>query len=112
MKTIQHRTDLAERSFLLVEERTFHSRVKVDRDAGLWVAGRLGLSGDAAADFAEDVVAAGLRSNGGRGGFDYLALSLDDAGIHIEELRTRFALALAVAFLPPLVFARPQALHA
>lgn len=114
MKTLQARTDMAERCFLHVEERSFHSRVKVDRDAGLWIAGRLGLSGADAAGFAEDAVTAGLRSSGGRGGFDYLALSLDDAGIHIEALRTRYAVALAAASLPPLVFASASAptLHA
>lgn len=112
MKSIQHRNDIAERCFLQVEERSFHSRVKIDRDAGLLIAGRLGLSVEEAAGFADDAVAAGLRSPGGRGGFDHLALSLHDAGIHIEELRTRYAIALAVASLPPLDFRTGPVLHA
>lgn len=106
MKSIQTHVDVAERSFLMVEERSFYSRAKVDRDAGLWIAARLGLTHGDAEDFAENAVAAGLRSTGGRGGFDHLALSLDGAGLHIEELRTRYAIALAAASLPPLVFAR------
>ncbi|WP_162246064.1 MULTISPECIES: ATPase inhibitor subunit zeta [unclassified Aureimonas] len=112
MKSIQHRTDMAERSFLLTEERSFHSRAKVDRDAGLWIAGRLGLAETDAAKFAEETVAAGVRSTCGRGGFDYLALMLDDAGLHVEELRTRYAIALAAASLPPLVFSAAPVLHA
>lgn len=112
MKSIQQRNDIAERYYLQVEERGFHSRAKVDRDAALWIAGRLGLSEAETAAFADDAVAAGVRSTGGRGGFDHLALSIDAAGLHVEELRTRYAIALAAASLPPLVFTAQLVLHA
>lgn len=112
MKSIQKRNDIAERCFLLTEERSFHSRVKVDRDAAFWIAGCLGLSDEETAEFSDEVVAAGVRSIGGRGGFDRIALALDGSGVHVEQLRTRYAIALASESLPPLVFAPVNVLHA
>ncbi|KQT48885.1 hypothetical protein ASG43_08565 [Aureimonas sp. Leaf454] len=102
MKSIAQRNDMAERCFLMQEERSFRSRAKIDREIGHWIAGRLGLSHESAQDFAEEAVAAGIRSVGGRGGFDHLSRFVDRAGLHVEALRTRYSIALAGASLAPL----------
>ncbi len=93
------RNEIAEKSFVIREERSFHSRARADRDAGLWMAGRMGLDGAAAEEFAATAVEVGVRAPGGRGGFDHLAAYLGQAGINIEELRTRYALVMASAEL-------------
>ncbi|KQT82825.1 ATPase inhibitor subunit zeta [Aurantimonas sp. Leaf443] len=105
---MMNRSDIAERSFLLAEERSFHNRAKVDREVGLWAAGRFGLGGEAAARYANGAVQAGVRSATGRGGFDHIAASIGASGINIEELRTRYAMALSAAALPPLAFAEDK----
>jgi hypothetical protein len=102
------RNEIAEKSFVIREERSFRDRARADRAAGLWIAGRLGLSDQAAESFAAAAVEAGVRAPGGRGGFDHLAGHLARAGVGIEELRTRYAVVMASTDLPEGVLARVE----
>ncbi|WAJ29255.1 ATPase inhibitor subunit zeta [Antarcticirhabdus aurantiaca] len=106
------RNEIAEKSFVIREERSFHSRARADRDAGLWMAGRMGLDAAAAEDFAAAAVEVGVRVPGGRGGFDHLAAYLGQAGINIEELRTRYALVMASAELSDAALAHADSVEA
>ncbi|WP_062015212.1 ATPase inhibitor subunit zeta [Aureimonas sp. AU4] len=107
--SIDDRHDMAERIFLLREERSFADRAKADRTVGRWAAGLLGLSGEAAETYALDVMRAGVASAGGRGGFDRVLRDLAPLSTHPEAVRTRYAIALLGAVEPIAVAAGPRA---
>jgi hypothetical protein len=58
MTTFDKREEGFEKKFALDEEQKFKAEARRNKLLGLWVAERLGLSGDAAAAYAKAVVAA------------------------------------------------------
>jgi hypothetical protein len=58
MTTFDKREEGFERKFALDEEQKFKAEARRNKLLGLWVAEKLGLSGDAANAYARDVVAA------------------------------------------------------
>jgi hypothetical protein len=64
MSTFDKRTEGFEKKFALDEEHRFKAEVRRNRLLGLWVAERLGITGDAAAVYANEVVAADFEEAG------------------------------------------------
>ena len=64
MTTFDKREEGFEKKFALDEEQRFKALARRNRLLGLWVAEQLGLSGDAANDYARTVVAAEFADGG------------------------------------------------
>jgi hypothetical protein len=64
MTTFDKREEGFEKKFVLDEELKFKAEARRDKLLGLWVASMLGLSGDAANDYAKTVVAADFQAPG------------------------------------------------
>lgn len=64
MTTFDDREKAFENKFAHDEEIMFKVRARRNRLFGEWVAGELGITGDAVADYAGDVVAADLEEEG------------------------------------------------
>lgn len=58
MTTFDKREEAFEKRFVLDEEQKFKAEARRNKLLGLWVAEKLGMSGNAAAAYATDVVAA------------------------------------------------------
>ncbi|WP_279482883.1 ATPase inhibitor subunit zeta [Aureimonas sp. SK2] len=95
MQTIELRHELSERRHALEERRSFCDRARADRLVGLWAAGHLGLRDGDAETYADEVVRAGVKAPGGRGGFDRIAADLAATPIHVEAIRSRYAIVMA-----------------
>jgi len=64
MTTFDKREEGFEKKFALDEEQKFKAEARRNKLLGLWVAEKLGLSGDAANDYAKTVVAAEFQEAG------------------------------------------------
>ena len=64
MTTFDKREEGFEKKFALDEEQKFKAEARRNRLLGLWVAEKLGLSGDAATAYAKEVVAADFEEAG------------------------------------------------
>src|SRR5438445_12809440 len=64
MTTFDKREEGFEKKFALDEEQKFRAEARRNKLLGLWVAEKLGLSGDAASNYAKDVVAADFEEAG------------------------------------------------
>ena len=64
MTTFDEREQGFEKKFALDEEQTFKAVARRNRLLGMWIAEKLGLSGDAATAYARDVVAADFEAAG------------------------------------------------
>jgi hypothetical protein len=64
MTTFDKREDGFERKYALDEEQKFKAEARRNRLLGMWVADKLGMSGDAATAYAKDVVAADFEEAG------------------------------------------------
>jgi hypothetical protein len=65
MTTFDKREEGFEKKFALDEEQKFKAEARRNKLLGLWVAEKLGISGDAANAYARDVVAADFEPAGG-----------------------------------------------
>jgi hypothetical protein len=61
MTTFDEREIAFEKKFALDEEQKFKAEVRRNKLLGLWVAEKLGLSGDAASGYAKEVIAADFQ---------------------------------------------------
>ena len=104
-KSVNPRTELAEARFALEQRCDFATRVKADRQVGLWAAARLGLADNEADRYAGSIVDTSIRSKDGRGGFDKIVADLGLDGAGVETVRTRYAMVLATQALPGVVHA-------
>ena len=89
MTTFDKREEGFEKKFALDEEQKFKAMARRNRLLGLWAADKLGLSGDEAAAYAKEVVAAVFEGDG-----DVLRKVLGDIkakGVDMteEQLRAR-----------------------
>jgi hypothetical protein len=69
MTTFDKREEGFEKQFAHDEELRFKATARRNRMLGQWAAEKLGLSGEAAAAYAKDVVAAGIEAGGSDGPF-------------------------------------------
>jgi hypothetical protein len=88
MTTFDKREEGFEKKFALDEEQKFKAEARRNRLLGLWTAGKLGLSGDAAAAYAKDVVAADFEA-GGSGAVRKVTGDLAAGNIVIAEAELR-----------------------
>ncbi len=78
-----------EAQYKLDEERRFKAVSRRNRLLGLWAAGRMGMSGDAAGGYAKEVVAASLDATGDDGVVTKLMRDLRDKGAGVTEEQLR-----------------------
>lgn len=89
MTTFDKREEGFERKFALDEEQKFKAEARRDKLLGLWVAEKLGLSGDAAAAYAKEVVIADLEEVGDADVVRKVLKDLADKGIATTEVEIR-----------------------
>jgi hypothetical protein len=88
MTTFDKREEGFEKKFALDEELKFKAEARRNKLLGLWTAEKLGLSGDAAAAYAKEVVAADFEE-AGDGVFRKVAGDLGAKGIDAPEAEIR-----------------------
>ena len=89
MTTFDKREEGFEKKFALDEEQKFKAEARRDKLLGLWVAEMLGLSGDAARDYAKTVVAADFAEPGDADVVRKVMGDLTAKGIAITEPQIR-----------------------
>ena len=85
MTTFDKREEGFEKKFALDEEQKFKAEARRNRLLGLWVAEKLGLSGDAASAYAKDVVAAEFGEGGDADVVRKVMADLGAKGVAITE---------------------------
>jgi hypothetical protein len=85
MTTFDKREEGFERKFVIDEELRFKADARRNKLLGLWVAERLGLSGEAATSYAREVVAADFEEAGDRDVIHKVTSDLAAKGIAISE---------------------------
>jgi hypothetical protein len=88
MTTFDKREETFERKFALDEELKFKADARRNKLLGLWAAEKQGISGDAAAAYARDVVAADFEP-GGDGVFRKVSADLAARNIAVTEAQIR-----------------------
>ena len=101
MTTFDKREEGFEKKFALDEELKFKADARRNRLLGLWVAEQLGLTGEAAASYAREVVAADFEEAGDRGVVHKVMKDLAAKGEAIteSELRARMIELMAQAIV-------------
>jgi hypothetical protein len=101
MTTFDKREEGFEKKFALDQEQKFKAEARRDRLLGLWVAEKLGLSGDAAASYAREVVAADFEEPGDADVVRKVMTDLGAKGVAIteQELRAKMDELLAQAVM-------------
>ena len=89
MTTFDKREEGFEKKFAIEEELRFKADARRNRLLGLWVAEQLGLTGDAAASYAKEVVAADFEEAGDRDVVHKVTADLTAKGIAIQETQLR-----------------------
>ena len=91
MTTFDKREEGFEKKFALDEEQKFKAEARRNRLLGLWVAEKLGLSGEAASTYAKDVIAAEFQEAGDADVVRKVMGDLKAKGVAVtdEQLRTK-----------------------
>jgi hypothetical protein len=89
MTTFDKREEGFERKYALDEELKFKAEARRDKLLGLWIAEKLGLSGDAAAAYAKEVVIADLEEVGDDDVVRKVTKDLADKGVALSEQQIR-----------------------
>ena len=89
MTTFDKREEGFEKKFALDEEQKFKAQARRNKLLGLWTAEQLGISGDAAASYAKEVVAADFEEAGDRDVLHKVARDLAAKGIALTEPQLR-----------------------
>jgi Uncharacterized conserved protein len=89
MSTFDKREEGFEKKFALDEEQKFKAEARRNKLLGLWVAEKLGLSGDAANDYAKTVVAADFEEAGDADVVRKVIGDLKAKGVAITERELR-----------------------
>ena len=93
MTTFDKREDAFENRFAHDEELKFKAVARRNRQIGLWAAGLLGKSGDAAEAYAEEVVASDFEEAGDEDVFRKLRTDFDAAGVAQSDHQIRRTMA-------------------
>jgi hypothetical protein len=100
MTTFDKREEGFEKKFAVDEEQKFKAEARRNKLLGLWAAEKLGISGDAAAAYARQVVAADFEP-GGDGAIHKVTADLGARGVVVTEkelgVKTAELMALAIA---------------
>jgi hypothetical protein len=89
MTTFDRREEGFEKKFALDEEQKFKAEARRNRLLGLWVAGQLGLTGDAATTYAKEVVAADFEEAGDADVVRKVLGDLTAKGVALTEQQVR-----------------------
>jgi hypothetical protein len=89
MTTFDKREEGFEKKFALDEEQKFKAEARRDKLLGLWVAEKLGMSGDAAASYAKEVVAADFAELGDADVVRKVITDLGAKGVTMTEQQIR-----------------------
>jgi hypothetical protein len=89
MTTFDKREEGFEKKFALDEEQKFKAEARRNRLLGLWAAGKLGISGDAANAYAKEVVAAEFSEGGDAAVVRKIMADLAAKGIAVTETQVR-----------------------
>jgi hypothetical protein len=100
MTTFDKREETFERKFALDEEQKFKAEARRNKLLGLWAAEQQGISGEAAATYAKDVVAADFEP-GGDGAFRKVLgdLTAKDVAMTEPQLRVKMDALAATAVM-------------
>jgi hypothetical protein len=97
MTTFDKREEAFERKFALDEELKFKAEARRNRLLGLWAAGKLGITGDAAVTYAKETVASAFAEGGDKAIVARLARDLSAQGITEDEILTQMTELMAQA---------------
>ncbi len=89
MTTFDKREEGFEKKFAIDEEQKFKAEARRNRLLGLWVAEKLGLSGDAASTYAKEVVVAEFQEAGDADVVRKVMGDLTAKGVAITEQQLR-----------------------
>jgi len=89
MTTFDKREEAFEKKYALDEEQKFKAEARRNRLLGLWAAGKLGISGEAATTYAKEVVASEFSEGGDAAVVRKLMNDLAAKGIAIAETEIR-----------------------
>jgi hypothetical protein len=89
MTTFDRREEAFEKKFALDEEQKFKAEARRNKLLGLWVAEQLGISGEAAKDYAKSVVAAEFSEGGVTAVVRKVMDDLSAKGVTISEAEIR-----------------------
>jgi hypothetical protein len=89
MNSFDKRQEGFEKKFALDEEQRFKAMARRNRLLGLWVADKLGISGDAATAYAKEVVAADFELPGDTDVVDKVMRDLTAKGVTLTEQQVR-----------------------
>lgn len=85
MNNFQDREKAFEAKFAHDEEKRFKVEARLDKLLGLWLAEKLGKSGEAAEDYAKEVVIADLKEAGDADVIAKVMADINEAGLDISE---------------------------
>ena len=89
MTNFEERQKGFERKFALDEELKFKATARRNRLLGLWVAGEMGITGDAAQAYAREVVKADLAEPGEEDVFRKIRADFDAKGVNQSDHQIR-----------------------
>lgn len=89
MSSIDKRGEAYENKFVHDEETRFKATARRNKLLGLWAAELMGLTGDAAESYAQEVVAADFEEAGEEDVFRKLRRDLDEKGIEQSDHQIR-----------------------
>ncbi|HET7885604.1 MAG TPA: DUF1476 domain-containing protein [Bradyrhizobium sp.] len=89
MTTFDKREEAFEKKFALDEELKFKAEARRNRLLGLWAAGKLGITGEAATTYAREVVAAAFAEGGDKAVVARVADDLVAEAITEDEILAR-----------------------
>jgi hypothetical protein len=85
MTTFDKREEAFEKKYVIDEELKFKAEARRNRTLGLWVAEKLGISGEAANAYAKTVIAADIDGGGDAGVLSKVMADLAAAGVALSE---------------------------
>lgn len=89
MSTFDNREDAFEAKYAHDEALRFKANARRNRALGLWVAEKLGLTDEAAADYARSLIEADLEEAGDEDVYRKVKADLDAKGLDVSEHRIR-----------------------
>jgi hypothetical protein len=97
MTTFDKREEAFEKKFALDEELKFKAEARRNRLLGLWVAERLGITGEAATTYAREAIAGTFAEGGDRAVIARIARDLSAKGTAEDEIRAHMSELMAQA---------------
>ena len=89
MTTFDKREEGFEKAFALDEETRFRALARRNKKLGLWAAEKLGLTGEAAQEYAKEVVVADLQEAGDEDVFRKLRADFDARKVEVSDHQIR-----------------------